>query len=99
MGLGTALTVISLIPSIIKTVATLVETAEALFGSGTGTFKKELVKDGAKSFAGAMASVSTGGQKDTWNEVNDNWDVFDGAIDTVIDFFADTFFPNNEGPE
>ena len=82
------LLVIQLIPLIIN----LMVTIEKLLGAGTGVQKKEFVKDGIKQVVKGMTSVSTGGQKETWQAV----DLLMVPISSLIDILAALLFPNEE---
>jgi len=39
-----------------------------------------------------MEAFSTGGQKETWHEINEAWDGIADALGSVVDFFADLLF-------
>lgn len=77
----------SLLPSAVKLV-------EILFpAKGSGPVKKEQVKDGIASLVSGIGSVSTGGQKETWDAVatlittpitGDGKDLIDWTVDRVI---------------
>lgn len=86
MNLTSILAIVSVIPSVLSTVRQLVEWAEAGFsGSGRGSEKKEYVFGGLKEWARWMSFFSTGGQKETWSEVYNNFDAFSGALSSIID--------------
>ena len=62
-----------------------VQAAQAAFGKGEGAAKKEAVKGGvAAMFAGAK-EVSTGGQKETLENIEP---LFDAVLDKGIDLAA-----------
>lgn len=71
--------ILGLLPSAIKC-------AEALFSKQpkSGEQKKTEVKNGLASFAKTMASVSTGGQKETWESINALMPAIDNAIDVTV---------------
>ena len=70
----------------------LIETAEKLLGAGTGVKKKEFVKDGVTQVIKAMPDLSTGGQKETWEKINE----FLVPISGLIDAIAGLLFPHKE---
>ena len=53
---------------------------------GSGAEKKELVKAGTKAVVEAVGSVSTGGQKETWENI-------ESVIDPAIDVASAFMFP------
>jgi len=79
---------LQLIPLIIN----LMTTIEKLLGPGTGVQKKAFVKDGVKQVVKEMSTVSTGGQKETWQTI----DLFMEPISGLIDVLASLLFPNKE---
>jgi hypothetical protein len=93
MNIAAMAQIVTAIPAVLNAVQTLVILAEEGFGDGSGSVKKEFVMSGIQSFAGLMEGFSTGGQKDTWGEINQNWDVFSGAVSAIVDFFAGLNFP------
>lgn len=70
----------------------LVKTAEELLGDGEGVKKKEFVKDGITQVIKAMPLVSTGGQKETWEMINN----FLVPISGLIDAIAGLLFPSTK---
>ena len=77
---------LQLIPLLIS----LIKTAEELLGPGTGVKKKEFVKDAITQVIKAMPSFSSGGQKETWEMINNFLVPISGLIDAV----AGLLFPN-----
>lgn len=73
------LAIIGLLPSLIQGV-------EAIFGSGTGAIKKKAVVDMATVAINAATSLSTGGQKHTFEKIAP-------AIGPVVDVLAGLLFP------
>ena len=77
-------TIIALLPFAFQ----LIQAAEKLFTeSGQGEIKKQFVIDTLKSAFSVIASLSTGGQKITWDSLAP---VMNGVIDTAVGLF----FPN-----
>lgn len=78
------LAVIGLIPK-------LVELAEFIFSKvpKSGEQKKELVMGVTKEVVNTMKSISTGGQKETWEEI-------EAPISSAVDSIAGTIFPSSE---
>jgi hypothetical protein len=68
--------------------------AEEIFGDGTGAFKKEWVLNSVSEAIKALQSISTGGQKDTWDLVGDSWEVLHSSVGNAIDLLAGVFFPH-----
>jgi hypothetical protein len=60
----------------------LMDAAEEL-GSGTGALKKEAVMQGMSAFTSVMQTVSTGGQKETWDKVTP--EVISKSIDVIAE--------------
>jgi hypothetical protein len=70
----------------------LVKAVEPLFpGKGTGPQKKAAVLDAAKIIIEGGTEISTGGQKETWQNVGP-------LISTAIDLAAGVIFPNKPSP-
>jgi hypothetical protein len=65
---------------LLPTIFTLMSAAEKLGGPGTGKEKKEAVKNTVKAITSGMESVSGGGQKETWKQIDD-------VIDTLSFIF------------
>ena len=65
--------IIAFVPTIIK-IFNYIIAAEEKFGDGTGEQKKEFVKEKISEVATDVAvgveMVSTGGQKETWQQIN-----------------------------
>jgi hypothetical protein len=59
----------------------LMGAAEAALGDGTGPLKKEAVTAGMVAFSDAMKKVSTGGQKETWEQFTP--EVVSASIDVI----------------
>ncbi len=59
----------------------LMTKAEEALGDGTGPIKKAAVEAGVLGFADAMKEVSTGGQKETWEQITP--EMISKLIDTV----------------
>ena len=76
---------LQLLPLIIN----LIKIAESVLGDGTGAKKKIFVVDGVIQIMKAMPGVSTGGQKESWEAVNNAMPV----IKNLIDVLAGLFFP------
>jgi len=64
-------------------------TAEKLLGAGAGVKKKAFVKDGVDQTIKAMATISTGGQKETWQ----TFSLFVDPVSDLIDSLAALLFP------
>lgn len=47
----------------------LIDSAENAFGDGTGPIKKQYVMEGAEKIVATMSDLSTGGQKETWEQI------------------------------
>jgi len=75
---------------LIPLVTNLIKIAEELLGPGTGTKKKAFVVDGVEQIIKTMPSISTGGQKETWDAINKVM----GPIKRLIDVLAGLFFPH-----
>lgn len=60
----------------------LISLAEKLFGNGTGAMKKSMVMGAAEAVSTTMVSVSTGGQKETWEKVAP---MISQAVDLAVD--------------
>jgi len=86
--MSTWLFALQLIPLIIH----LMTVAEKLLGPGTGVQKKAFVKDGIQQTINAIATVSTGGQKNTWESV----ELFITPISQLIDVLTALLFPHKE---
>ena len=78
--------------NLLPLITSLVKLAEGLFGDNTGTTKKAFVKEGIKTVATGIGMVSTGGQKDTWNAINNNFELFGGLIDAI----AGAIYPSDK---
>lgn len=59
----------------------LMTSAENAMGDGTGALKKAAVTAGVVGFTDSMKEISTGGQKETWEQITP--DMVSGLIDTV----------------
>lgn len=89
-GAGTLAPILSLLGVAIPPVAVaaipatigLMTAAEEALGDGTGPLKKEAVVAGVQSFTNVMQTVSTGGQKETWDKVTPE------VVTTMIDAVA-----------
>ena len=93
MSLQSVMMVMSIIPTVISCISNLVQFAEGLFSDkGAGEYKRQFVLDGVRDYARAMEFFSTGGQKETWAEINRNWDGISEAIGASVDFFAGLLF-------
>lgn len=68
---------ITAIPAVIS----FMTAAEDALGDGTGPLKKKAVTEGMVAFSSAMATVSTGGQQETWKAITP--DVISNTIDGV----------------
>lgn len=86
---------LQLIPLLIS----LVKTAEELLGSGTGVKKKEFVKDGITQVIKAMPAFSTGGQKQTWEMINNFLVPISGLIDAVAGLLFPTEAKSNDATD
>ena len=82
---------LTLLLKLIPTIIQLMAFAEKAFDGvpDSGAQKKAMVVGTAKAVVEGIASVSTGGQKETWNEIAE-------PISTVIDGAASIMFPNDE---
>ena len=67
--------------AIIPLVVGLMGKAEEAMGDGTGALKKEAVTAAVVGFTGVMKTASTGGQKETWEEITPV--MVSGLIDTI----------------
>lgn len=86
MNLQSILAIVSILPQLLSTVQMLVEWAESGFSKqGSGAFKREFVLDGLRSWAAMMAYFSTGGQKETWETITENFDSLSAALGSLID--------------
>lgn len=71
----------------------IVDLAEKLFvDKGTGAEKKKFVLDALPSIAKGIESVSTGGQKETWQVITNNIDTIGKAVDVA----ASVMFPSDD---
>lgn len=61
----------------------LMNAAEDALGDGTGPLKKQAVTNGMVAFTETMKQVSTGGQKETWEQFTPE------LVGTAIDVIAD----------
>ena len=77
---------------LVPLVTNLMKIAEKLLGPGTGVQKKEYVKDGIRQVAKAMISLSSGGQKETWELIDSLME----PISNLINVLAGLLFPKNE---
>jgi hypothetical protein len=59
----------------------IIALAERIFGDGTGEQKKNFVIQTAQAVVGSIASVSTGGQAETWDKIGT---VIGPAIDQMV---------------
>jgi len=75
---------------LIPLITNLIKIAEQILGPGTGVKKKAFVVDGVEQIIKTMPSVSTGGQKETWEVVNAAME----SIKNLIDVLARFFFPH-----
>jgi len=73
-------------------ITNLIKIAESVLGDGTGVKKKAFVVDGVTQVIKAMPSVSTGGQKESWEAINNAMPL----IKSLIDILAGLFFPKEE---
>lgn len=64
----------------------LIQMVEGLFGSGTGAQKKAIVTEGLKHVVTAVDTVSTGGQKKSW-------DAIAPVSGQLIDLIAGAIYP------
>ena len=85
--------------NLLPLITTLVRLAEGLFGNNTGATKKEFVKEGIKTVADGLEMVSTGGQKDTWNAINNNFGLFTGLIDAIAGAIYPSDRPTDDTPD
>lgn len=60
----------------------MINSAESVMGDGTGVQKKAAVVAGLTAFSGAMAELSTGGQKETWTIIKDG--NIGGVVDAIV---------------
>ena len=88
------ITLITVLPTILQLLTSLMKIAEELFGDGTGAFKKEWVLNSVGEAIKAMQSISSGGQKETWDLVGNSWEVLNASVGSAIDFLAGVFFPH-----
>ena len=77
---------------VIPLIFSLMETAEKLLGAGAGVKKKAFVKDGIDQTIKAIATISTGGQKETWQTLS----LFIDPVSDVIDNLAALLFPKEK---
>lgn len=75
---------------LLQLLPSLIALAEKLLGPKTGEAKKELVMSAAEIAMTAIGSLSTGGQKDTWERVKP-------AVSTIIDAGVSIAFPHSPG--
>lgn len=75
---------------LIPLITSLIRIAETLIGAGKGVQKKQYVKDGVKQTVKAMVTVSSGGQKATWQQV----DAYMEPISDLIDVIVGLLFPH-----
>lgn len=74
-------TIIALLPFVFQ----LIQAAEKLFTeSGQGEIKKQFVIDTLKSAVTVITSMSTGGQKTTWDSLSP---IMGGLIDSAVGLF------------
>lgn len=75
--------VIKILPFIFE----LMKMAEKAFRDKpkSGEEKKELVMEGAEAVIGGIVEVSTGGQKETWEEIKE-------PVSNIIDYSTDILF-------
>ena len=79
----------------LNVIVQLIKMAEGAFsGKGTGEQKKEFVKTGIGVVSSAMEAESTGGQKETWEKINDN---LVEPVNGLIDGVSEMLYPRNEG--
>ena len=88
------LTIITILPTILNLLTSLMKISEEIFGDGTGEFKKEWVLKSVSEFIPMMEKVSTGGQKDTWATIGEGWEVLHTSVGNAIDFMAGVLFPH-----
>ena len=67
----------------VPAVVALMNAAEESLGDGTGPLKKKAVMSGAVAFTETMKQVSTGGQKETWEQFTPE------LVGKTIDVIAD----------
>lgn len=79
-----------LLTSLIPLMTTLMEIAEKMLGSGTGEEKKNFVMDSIIKIIKFMPSVSSGGQKETWDGLNFLLE----PIKKLVDILAGVLFPH-----
>jgi len=82
------LVALKLIPLVIN----LIQVAEGVLGKGEGVKKKAFVVDGVTETIKAMPEVSTGGQKETWETINEAMPTIKNLIDILVGFM----FPHTE---
>lgn len=85
---------ITLLPTILDIISTMVKIAETYFGSKTGAQKKEWVESSISKAFSLMSTVSTGGQQETWKEIEEAYNASKDWISGIIDFFAGLHFPH-----
>jgi len=72
---------------IVQLIVSLMQLAEKILPEkGEGFQKKELVTESAKFIVDTMATVSTGGQKETWERIAE-------PVSKIIDETAGLLFP------
>lgn len=77
------MTFTALLPLIVWAIPKLVSLAEGLFSwkSKSGADKKAFVEGSLKNIVGSMQEISTGGQKNTWDELAPSISVLiEGAV-------------------
>lgn len=71
---------------LIPLVTNLVKIAEGMMGPGSGVEKKAFVIDGVEQIIKAMPSVSSGGQKATWEALLSVIEPIKALVDAVAGF-------------
>ena len=78
---------IAIIMALLPFVTRLIGLAENIFtGVKQGKVKKQLVMDATSTIVGGIASVSTGGQKETWSIIAE-------PISSLVDTLVPVMFP------
>ena len=77
---------------LVPTILSLMTVAEKLFAGvpQSGAEKKSLVMQVVEAIFGGIGAVSTGGQADTWTQIQ-------GPIGSIIDAAAAILFPHTPG--
>jgi len=82
------------VANLLPTVLSLMALAEQAFSGRpkSGAQKKALVTTGAKAIVEGIATMSTGGQAETWTRIS-------GPVSGIIDHVAAIAFPSSESKE